>query len=46
MDWGAIIYIGLAALMFLVFGALMLNAYSKDRKESGEEAKYRMMKDD
>lgn len=46
MDWRAIAYIGATVFMMVVFGALMLRAYSKGRKHSGEEAKYRMMDDD
>ena len=46
MNWDVILYIGASVFMLLVFGALMVRAYSKSRKHSGEEAKHRMMDDD
>ena len=46
MSWDMIVYLGAMVFMLLVFGALMLRAYSKGRKQTEEEAKYRMMDDD
>jgi cbb3-type cytochrome oxidase subunit 3 len=46
MDSASAYYLGVTLLMFLVFAAIVARTYSGKRKESGEQAKYRMMDDD
>ncbi len=46
MSWKGLIYVGVTVVFFLIFAAIVLHTYSKNRKKEGESAKYRMMDDD
>ena len=46
MDLASIYYLGVTILLFLAFAVIVVRTLSAKRRESGEQAKYRMMEDE
>lgn len=46
MDLASIFYLGITFGLFVIFALIVVRTYSKERKDEGEAAKYRMMDDD
>ncbi|HBG06408.1 MAG: hypothetical protein A2075_21915 [Geobacteraceae bacterium GWC2_58_44] len=46
MDIASAYYLGVTILLFLIFAAIVARTYSRKRRVSGEQAKYRMMDDE
>ena len=46
MDLASVYYLGVTALMFLVFAAIVARTCRRKERQRGEEPKYRMMEDD
>ena len=46
MNLASILYLGVTFGLFVIFVLIVIRTYSKNRKEQGEIAKYRMLEDD
>lgn len=46
MDLASILYLGITFGLFVIFILIVVRTYSKQNKDEGEVAKYRMLDDD